>query len=69
MSWRDEFSKDDTLGLVAETVHELREEYYDLDEEPSPRTQAHQSEEDELQRVLALSLHDQGGRGTNANHS
>ncbi|WFD28028.1 hypothetical protein MNAN1_003036 [Malassezia nana] len=62
-AWADEYKNDDTLGLVADTVHQLREEYYDIDEEPkAPAVPDEQRrEEDELQRVLALSLQDQGG--------
>ncbi|WFD29091.1 hypothetical protein MSPP1_000096 [Malassezia sp. CBS 17886] len=65
-NWAKEYEHDDTLGLVAETVSELKEEYYDLDnDEPAPREAMDEqlrAEEEELQRVLALSIKDQGGR-------
>ncbi|WFD06979.1 hypothetical protein MVES1_002334 [Malassezia vespertilionis] len=66
-SWADEYKHDDTLGLVADTVRELREEYYDLDDDEIPTSHAADEEqmrreEDELQRVLALSVQDQGRR-------
>ena len=61
LSWRDEYKHDDTLGLVADTVNDLREDFYELDEEPAP-VRRDESEDDELQRVLALSIQDQGGR-------
>lgn len=61
ISWRDEYKQDDTLGLVGDTVSDLREFYYELEEETPPQPQR-DTEDDELQRVLALSLQDQGGR-------
>lgn len=63
LSWRDEYKHDDTLGLVADTVNDLREDFYELDEEPAP-VRRDESEDDELQRVLALSIQDQGGRSS-----
>lgn len=63
LSWRDEYKHDDTLGLVADTVKDLREDFYELDEEPAP-VRRDESEDDELQRVLALSIQDQGGRSS-----
>ena len=63
LSWRDEYKHDDTLGLVADTVNDLREDFYELDEEPAPMRRD-ESEDDELQRVLALSIQDQGGRSS-----
>ena len=63
LSWRDEYKHDDTLGLVADTVNDLREDFYELDEEPAP-ARKDESEDDELQRVLALSIQDQGGRSS-----
>lgn len=63
LSWRDEYKHDDTLGLVADTVNDMREDFYELDEEPAP-VQKDESEDDELQRVLALSIQDQGGRSS-----
>ena len=63
LSWRDEYKHDDTLGLVADTVNDMREDFYELDEEPAP-ARKDESEDDELQRVLALSIQDQGGRSS-----
>lgn len=63
LSWRDEYKHDDTLGLVADTVNDMREDFYELDEEPVP-ARKDESEDDELQRVLALSIQDQGGRSS-----
>lgn len=63
LSWRDEYKHDDTLGLVADTVNDMREDFYELDEEPAPAPKD-ESEDDELQRVLALSIQDQGGRSS-----
>jgi len=63
LSWRDEYKHDDTLGLVADTVNDMREDFYELDEEPAP-ARKDESEDDELQRVLALSIQDEGGRSS-----
>ena len=44
-------------------MNDLREDFYELDEEPAP-VRRDESEDDELQRVLALSIQDQGGRSS-----
>ncbi|WFD01689.1 hypothetical protein MOBT1_000365 [Malassezia obtusa] len=67
--WANEYKNDDTLSLVADTMHELKGEYFDADDDEVATTSNAEAaerlrrEEEELQRVLALSVQDQGGRG------
>ncbi|WFD43454.1 hypothetical protein MPSI1_002116 [Malassezia psittaci] len=73
--WEKEYRADDTLSLVSDTVRDLKEEYYDLDETDAQDTSNVQAaerlrrEEEELQKVLALSVQDQGGRQASAVNS
>lgn len=65
--WAGEFAYDPQLGLMEETYSNLKSKgmrFDDLDETPAPTydDEARRREEEELQRVLEMSLHDKGGR-------
>ncbi|WFC94672.1 hypothetical protein MBRA1_001306 [Malassezia brasiliensis] len=65
--WANEYKDDDTLALVSDTMRSLREEYFEADDDTVATTNADAAErlrreEEELQRALALSVQDQGGR-------
>ncbi|PWN33117.1 uncharacterized protein FA14DRAFT_104533, partial [Meira miltonrushii] len=71
--WSQEWGQDETLGIVRETMEVLRNQgvsFQDEDQknEPAPiepSSEQLRAEDEELRRVLELSLQDQGGRGTN----
>lgn len=72
--WAEEYKADDTLSLVAETVRDLKAEYFDVDDDDVTTSNADAAErlrreDEELQRVLALSVQDQGGRGAFMNNA
>ncbi|KAH7335578.1 hypothetical protein B0J17DRAFT_575926 [Rhizoctonia solani] len=65
--WSGEFAYDPQLGLMEETYSNLKSkgmQFEDLEETPAPNydDEARRREEEELQRVLEMSLHDKGGR-------
>jgi signal transducing adaptor molecule len=65
--WAGEFAYDAQLGLMEECYSNLRAKgmhFDDVDETPAPTydDEARRREEEELQRVLEMSLHDKGGR-------
>lgn len=69
--WANEYKDDDTLALVSDTVRSLKEEYFEADDDSVATTNADAAErlrreEEELQRALALSVQDQGGRSAPA---
>lgn len=68
-SWTQEWGQDESLGLVRETMEALSSQGISLQEEtaepkPEPSSEQLRAEDEELRRVLELSLQDQGGRGT-----
>lgn len=65
--WAGEFAYDPQLGLMQETYSTLKSkglQFEYVDETPAPTydDEARRREEEELQRVLEMSLHDKGGR-------
>lgn len=69
--WANEYKDDDTLALVSDTMRSLKEEYFEADDDTIATTNADAAErlrreEEELQRALALSVQDQGGRAASA---
>lgn len=71
--WSQEWGQDESLGIVRETMEALRNQgvsFQDEDQknEPAPTEPSSEqlrAEDEELRRVLELSLQDQGGRGAN----
>lgn len=70
--WSQEWGQDESLGIVRETMEALRNQGISFQEddqknEPAPTEPSSEqlrAEDEELRRVLELSLQDQGGRGT-----
>jgi signal transducing adaptor molecule len=70
--WSQEWGKDETLGIVRETVEALRTQGISFKEEQSnlnssttpnePSSEQLRAEDEELRKALELSLRDQGGR-------
>ncbi|CCO29085.1 Class E vacuolar protein-sorting machinery protein HSE1 [Rhizoctonia solani AG-1 IB] len=65
--WAGEFAYDPQLGLMEECYSSLKSKgmrFDDVEEAPAPTydDEARRREEEELQRVLEMSLHDKGGR-------
>ncbi|KAG8750830.1 ESCRT-0 subunit protein hse1, partial [Ceratobasidium sp. 423] len=65
--WAGDLAYDPQLGLMEETYSNLKSkgmQFEDLDDTPAPTydDEARRREEEELQRVLEMSLHDKGGR-------
>lgn len=63
--WTNEFENDSTLGLMEECYESLRAKGYKFDtpDEPAPPEfddEVRRREEEELQRVLEMSMHDKG---------
>lgn len=71
--WSQEWGQDESLGIVRETMEALRNQgvsFQDEDQknEPAPTEPSSEqlrAEDEELRKVLELSLQDQGGRGAN----
>lgn len=68
--WAKDFSSDDTLGMVGETMTALKAQGYKFDDpvpQDAPPTEPSsdllRKEDEELRRVLELSMKDVGGRG------
>ncbi|TFK24066.1 hypothetical protein FA15DRAFT_593066 [Coprinopsis marcescibilis] len=66
--WAAEFEKDTSLGIMEELYDTLKGKGYKFEQqsEPVPPTvddEIRRKEEEELQRVLEMSMHDKGGRG------
>ncbi|PWN21939.1 hypothetical protein BCV69DRAFT_311637 [Microstroma glucosiphilum] len=68
--WAKDFSSDDTLGMVGETMAALKAQGYKFDDpvqQDAPPTEPSsdllRKEDEELRRVLELSMKDVGGRG------
>ncbi|KAN0137027.1 hypothetical protein V8E53_005024 [Lactarius tabidus] len=64
--WTEDFESDPTLGIMEECYENLKAKNYkyEANEEPPPRDndEVRKREEEELQRVLELSIQDKGGR-------
>ncbi|WFD35439.1 hypothetical protein MCUN1_002293 [Malassezia cuniculi] len=57
--WANAYKSDDTLGLVQETMHELKGEYYEIDDEPVKPAAKQADDDEELKRVLEISRKEQ----------
>ncbi|CAO1617438.1 unnamed protein product [Jaminaea pallidilutea] len=70
--WARDFKDDDgSLGLVKETLDQLRQQGFQIGQAPpaepaEPSSEQLRREDEELRRVLELSMQDQGGRGANS---
>lgn len=64
--WTEDFESDPTLGIMEECYQSLKAKNYKFEpsDEPAPNDddEARKREEEELQRVLELSMQDKGGR-------
>ncbi|TDL23844.1 hypothetical protein BD410DRAFT_720457 [Rickenella mellea] len=65
--WTGEFEKDPTLGVMEDCYNTLKAKNYKFEETieaPPPQVddEIRRKEEEELQRVLEMSVHDKGGR-------
>lgn len=68
--WCVEWGQDESLGIVRETMDTLKRQGIRFDDEPQdpppePSSEQLRAEDEELRRVLELSLQDQGGRDAN----
>ncbi|KIO32010.1 hypothetical protein M407DRAFT_67248 [Tulasnella calospora MUT 4182] len=63
--WSGEFHEDPTLSIMEELYQSLKAKNYRFDpviDAPPPEVDDRRQEEEELQRVLELTMHDKGGR-------
>ncbi|PPQ80001.1 hypothetical protein CVT25_001407 [Psilocybe cyanescens] len=72
--WTAEFEKDESLGIMEDCYNTLKAKNYKFEqpEEPAPPTvddDIRRKEEEELQRVLEMSMQDRGGRAQWADYS
>ncbi|UZJ56070.1 hypothetical protein CBS101457_005390 [Exobasidium rhododendri] len=66
--WNQEWGNDESLGLIRETMESLRKQGLFVEEQREaapvePSSDRLRAEDEELRKVLELSLQDQGGRG------
>ncbi|KAH9479893.1 Class E vacuolar protein-sorting machinery protein HSE1 [Psilocybe cubensis] len=72
--WAAEFEKDESLGIMEDCYNNLKAKNYKFEQpnEPAPPTvddEIRRKEEEELQRVLEMSMQDRGGRSQWSDYS